>query len=1836
MNKQRKTSHILNVFQYDDATGIIGLNGAPVSGYGLYLTTNINDGSVGIDSSASINALYLLKNTTKQFEISYDTSGATKLFRLLPYQSGSFFQIGNPSNAANSNSDYVFISESVYGNVLIGPGIGNAVSNLTGATASIHKVQFNGAVFANNSIQATSFKITGGASTGFLKADGTVDAVTYLSGNQSITVSGDATGSGTTSIALTLANTAVTPGTYGSTTLVPVVTVDSKGRITSVTTAAISGSLTFTGDVTGSGTTGTSTAMTLAASGVTAGTYTKVTVDSKGRVTVGASATTSDISEGTNLYYTDARVLSYLSANTYATQSYVNTQVSNLVAAAPATLDTLNELAAALGNDPSFATTISTALGNRLRVDINNQGLSATLQGYGRTNLGLGTAATSNTGDFVAYRTFGTAANSAIGDFVAYRTFGTAANNNTGDFATAAQGTKADSAYGWGNHASGGYLTSATAATTYVSLTGSYANPAWITSLAYSKITGVPAFLTSYTETDPYRVTTVAVSGTSTKTITLTRADASTVTTTWTDYDTDTNTYVTSAGFSGGNLTLTRNDTGQITVSLDGRYYLATNPSQYITGISFANVSSKPTTISGYGITDAITTGNIASQSVSYASSTNLLNSLSNYVWSASTLPSGYNAGIQTSFVSASEGFPSYGSVLTNRTYTGSEGGTLQLFTPYGPAYGGTRLGFRSGIYETGAWSGWKYLLNDSSDPYAANMNQYVRTTDNVNFNTVTISGKITTAVTNGTIISHGSMTDAFGYNNSYGTYIGSVVGGTYYIYGNGQMYNNGTIVTLYHTGNIPTWNQNTTGTAGSISGFNNPTTSPTANTIMYRDGSGYVQAVYYYSSNAGRETTGINSLTGKISAGAGYMYEFTAAAVQTWLGLGSLAYSSATIPTNNNQLTNGAGYITSSGSISGNAGTVTNGVYTNVTNTMTNGDAASIIVWGSSTYTSAAALHIGGWSTDTTYARIRTSNGNLHIDTRGGAGNLYQMYFNHYSSGDMYFGNGGGTVNIYGGRLQHSNGTAFVYNSGTWSINVTGSAGSAAQVTHNASRADAAWYNVGWFAGASSPAYSSDSVMIQSSTGTIRANAFYDNQDTTYYLDPNSTTSAIFRGSIGLNTTTPVNSAWGNASTTTQLSMYGSGYSVINLRGDNGGTARTFSMGVGDNRFYMCYDNTAARHNLIIFSDGRAEFAGAITGSNLSGTNTGDQTNISGNAATATYATNSTRLYASDAPYTYGGAAPYYMFMTYDGTRWFLQVSPATPAAVRVSYADSAGSTSSASTAGTVTHYASRTDTAWYNVVWASGNPSYMYSSDAVMIRSSDGALRANIFYDNQDLGYFLDPTASGTSLRIAGNIYSDGSFGSNGYSSSSPNVVSRIFAPKGGAFSSDGSTGAIRIKLPFRGNNPMWTMKVRIYNYATNQTSEYLLGNYAYDQGGYNSSATFIGGNAAAPLIVRFGNQDGVDCVWIGETNTSWSYPVVSVLDFTSGFRASDGGSQGTGWNVSIVTSFGTIGTTISPSIRFSDVYTNSLSVGGNAVIHAGNIGSQSVSYASSASSATTATNFNNGYAYSSGSTVYVDTLESISATDWLELTYYGGLGVRIGTGANGSKALYAGSLYDAGNRVYSAANPQVNISGNAGSASTVTGSSTMSGYLTISSNWGVSNYTSALTVIGTYPSMTLRNSSADWEYLMHNDGAGDLQFYFGPGYTTNNWTQRYTFGRYGDFYVRTGTITASGDITAYSDIRVKENIEVIENALEKVKAIRGVTFNRTDLENDKGSRHAGVIAQEVLQVLPEVVKTNDKGMYSVAYGNMVGLLIEAIKEQQGQIEELKNKLDNVLSSR
>jgi hypothetical protein len=102
--------------------------------------------------------------------------------------------------------------------------------------------------------------------------------------------------------------------------------------------------------------------------------------------------------------------------------------------------------------------------------------------------------------------------------------------------------------------------------------------------------------------------------------------------------------------------------------------------------------------------------------------------------------------------------------------------------------------------------------------------------------------------------------------------------------------------------------------------------------------------------------------------------------------------------------------------------------------------------------------------------------------------------------------------------------------------------------------------------------------------------------------------------------------------------------------------------------------------------------------------------------------------------------------------------------------------------------------------------------------------------------------------------------------------------------------------------------------------------------------------------------------------------------------------------------------------------------------------------------------------------------------------------------------------------------------------------------------------------------------------------------------------------------------GAILASGNITAYSDIRVKESVEQITGALDRVQRIRGVTYTRTDLE-DTERRYAGVIAQEIEQVLPEAIFDSGE-LKAVDYNATIGLLIEAIKELTARVGELEEK--------
>ncbi len=214
-------------------------------------------------------------------------------------------------------------------------------------------------------------------------------------------------------------------------------------------------------------------------------------------------------------------------------------------------------------------------------------------------------------------------------------------------------------------------------------------------------------------------------------------------------------------------------------------------------------------------------------------------------------------------------------------------------------------------------------------------------------------------------------------------------------------------------------------------------------------------------------------------------------------------------------------------------------------------------------------------------------------------------------------------------------------------------------------------------------------------------------------------------------------------------------------------------------------------------------------------------------------------------------------------------------------------------------------------------------------------------------------------------------------------------------------------------------------------------------------------------------------------------------------------------------------------------------------------------------------------------------------------------------------------------------------VNITGNASTATALQTARTING---VSFN-GTANITVAdatkLPLAGgtlTGPVLFAGNGPGNGIQAGNGDNASStinnlkLTSWFGIGFGPSISDQPVPLGEYshwmnvrnGDMGIR-GSFTASGNITAYSDIRLKTDIQVIPDALAKVEHLRGVTYTRIET----GERQTGVIAQEVQKVLPEAVIQGEEYL-SVAYGNMVGLLIESIKELSAKVKLLEAKLE------
>jgi hypothetical protein len=420
--------------------------------------------------------------------------------------------------------------------------------------------------------------------------------------------------------------------------------------------------------------------------------------------------------------------------------------------------------------------------------------------------------------------------------------------------------------------------------------------------------------------------------------------------------------------------------------------------------------------------------------------------------------------------------------------------------------------------------------------------------------------------------------------------------------------------------------------------------------------------------------------------------------------------------------------------------------------------------------------------------------------------------------------------------------------------------------------------------------------------------------------------------------------------------------------------------------------------------------------------------------------------------------------------------------------------------------------------------------------------------------------------------------------------NLVGRPYAVWG---ASGGASGPVVIKFPGgTGNYGMIHAVIDIYEYSGNHAATVIVGGHNWNGAWYNFGAQVIG---FTDKPVRVGVKDGKYCIVIGNGSSGWSYGQVILRKIQNGTYYKNVMNVSSGYTAAIESdSYSWISGDLRGLSTPSGFYAGGTISSGSNISSSNNV---SISGTSSEPIIITGAmhkyitiNPGNGweamvrYIGGSGSSWYVGKRTSGQLVGTESFHFYS-----EAAGATVGGITPSGVLHTTGGATL---NGQVNINR----------------HIDANTSWGSCGCTSIFV------------------------GWGGSKVVLGNG---NSGGHDYANGLGGNTVVSTNPFFCYQDITAYSDSRVKENVEVIEDAIEKVKAIRGVTFTRNDVE-DLNKRHAGVIAQEILEVLPEAVSEDSRGHLSVAYGNLTSLLIEAIKEQQLQIEKLQNKLDNVLSSR
>ena len=1223
--------------------------------------------------------------------------------------------------------------------------------------------------------------------------------------------------------------------------------------------------------------------------------------------------TTSVIGEGTNLYYTDARVGTYLTANSYATQSYVSTQINNLVSGAPGLLDTLDELAAALGDDPNFATTVSTALSNRLRIDIGTQGLTSTQQGFGRTNLGLGSLATL----------------SSVGN-------------------------------------------------------------ANITDLAYSKLTSVPSTFAPSAHTHTISEVIGLQTALDGKEPTIT---AGTTAQYWRgDKSWQTLPIYTLSGL-GGQPQL--NGTGFVkvsgtTVSYDNStYYLASNPNGYITGISFANVSAKPTTIAGYGITDSLV------YTTSTYSNPSWITALA---WSKITGAPAFITGYTETDTLASvtgRGASTSSSIIMS----GGSGTTSTLMLDRNIA---SPSNYYSGLqFEVRATSGTAGIaLHRNGFSHIGIYHDAVNSLKfDMNAGTVVLNHNTGTVWGTGNLTNLNQLSNGPGYITGYtetdtlATVTARGASTTSGITVNGRV--------LIETGGANTY--------GVVSGYNNN------NHFMTMRGavSGSTSSPTITGSH---QMTFVEYAEGGDSTG----WYFKSSSTGTYQEIARITRAGITW--------NGYNVI-HSGNYNSYAPTLTGGSASGTWNININGSSST--------------------STSASYAdRIQTSNTQwnwstgAHTATNPNTITLWDQYSNY--GGNGYLTSYATILDIHG-RSGHEHDQLYFDSSGT--------------IYHrNCFYGTNSWN--GWRTMIDSSNIGSQSVSYASTAGSLSSMNISQFSNNSGYI----TSSGSISGSAAQFAGYGIGSFEGNFSTTIDAS----GLSASNYY--------PVTISVPANRLVKLSVRVALNSNVPSWAGHPSGFSVKLiwyTNGNGWGTNdtiryieSYNHRFVSGMAPIGGLAqlTNS----SEEVVWVRGGGV-YYCYGS-EPLTWTLRTSNYDN--YGPPYTQTAAVTSSV-----------------VNDVWSTSTGRVSFGEVY-----SPGSIIAGYRLQTPDftLGYW-----DGTNNRIeAGSgrpllITSYGSSVKIGLSGDTHMTVtgSGVYAAK---YFVNGDSWIV-----FNNEEGSWGIRTRTTTSTANLGSA--LKNLIYNGGGSNEGFAFTGNGTGAPSMeVR---NDGV--VWVKTDINVPNHYVGNYFQINTSRAASSHGYAGLFLNTQYASS------NFVPFSFESEYGTHSWGVVARFRVRQGSADRPSIQF----SSGTNDTRWNVGYCY--------------SQDDNFRITQ--NMGYR---------------------------NDNSNSDG-----------------------WGTERF------------------------RINTDGA------------------TYCFSSF----------TASGDVTAYSDIRVKTDIQTVIDPIEKIKAIRGVTFKRTDTD-DKDRKHLGVVAQEVMDVLPEVISETDKGLFTVAYGNMAGLFIEAIKEQQAQIESQKTEIEEL----